>query len=848
MSSLIKPVKGAIYTPNRVGYIGAVSRQESSSDLRYSYSYKGKNKEGEYVDNPASVRRQNPWKYTGLFQFSEIALEDVGCYRFDGTRNDTEENGLTQDWGRSGNYWTGKYGATSLSVFKNSGTIQMQAIQYWINRLCGYAKSMNLNEFYGSTISEAAGYKDFEVTESGVIAAIHLKGQGAVASFLKSNGKKNAVDGNKTSIAKYMSLFAHYDVQTCCKRKIYVKIVDAKKVGIPNKEVEISSEFKGTFNVGKIVVTHKTDKHGKLPVIIRHPEAKIQLKIDGALVETIVQKADQIQGYEILYLGENKYSSKLSEQEKVKATQENNETNNTVSGKPTRSDQQGERTTNDIINEVTFNIKLVESDTGKPLPNTIYHLEYENNIKPHKTDSSGIESDIKAEVSQSIGVYLDDDNGKKQSIYSMAFPVTGDLNGQTKVLKVPVVTLRLIFIDKNKNPVSNYEFKILYRDRQSAIKRANSQGISTIKALAGQKLTVIDGQGRAQTTAIVTYGSKQWTMIIGTNITKEDISDVSDALSQEAPATSKTSKQDEALKTETEQNPIIKLEKSEVKEIEKKTEEGPVLEVSNLAKITIKFVDEKTNKPLSGLSYITQSNLYGKNTSVTGKDGTRGKVHESKVGIDITVLIYENGKEVKKDVITANTDKNDIPYVYKAKKPETAWCNPLDDCVVRTARLPSRKAATYGKVRSGGTKNHQGVDFRAVPGVPIKAVANGKVTVINESYRSIEDFGAYLVLECELNVLPEPQRSYAKKNVKGNKVWFFYAHLSQINTEYRNKDVTTGTVLGKTGASGNARGMTTIASGAHLHFEVRNVSTGSPGKGLVGRFDPLPFFPKVPPA
>ncbi|MGM8888965.1 hypothetical protein ACS8FD_23755, partial [Psychrobacter sp. 1U2] len=93
--------------------------------------------------------------------------------------------------------------------------------------------------------------------------------------------------------------------------------------------------------------------------------------------------------------------------------------------------------TDNLLDEVTFNIKLVEGDTGKPLPNTTYHLEYKNNIKPHKTDSSGIESGIKADVNQSIGVYLDDDEGKKQSIYSMAFPVTGDLNGRTKVLKVP---------------------------------------------------------------------------------------------------------------------------------------------------------------------------------------------------------------------------------------------------------------------------------------------------------------------------------------------------------------------------------------------------------------------------
>jgi len=529
----------------------------------------------------------------------------------------------------------------------------------------------------------------------------------------------------------------------------------------------------------------------------------------------------------------------------VEATQKPNDSNSSTNNdKTSNSEQKDDSTTNIIIDEVIFNIKLVEGDTGKPLANTTYYLEYKNNTKPHKTNDSG----IKADVSQSIGVYLDDDDGKKQSIYSMAFPVTEDLNGQTKVLKVPVVTFSIKFVDNKNQPIPHYEFKTLYRGRQSAIKRASSQGISTIKALAGQKLTLIDGQGRAQTTAIPTYGSKQWTVIIGTDITEENISNASDTLSQEASTTPETSESNDTPKPQIEQNPVIKVEKPKVTEIEKKTETGPTLEVaSDEAKITIKFIDESTNKPLSGLSYITQSTKYGKNTSVTENDGIRGRTHDSLVGVDITVLVYEDGKEVKKDSFFASKDR-DKPYVYKAKKPDTTWCNPLDKCVVRTTLLSSRKAATYGCVRSGGTRNHQGIDFRAIPGVPIKAVTNGKVTVINESYKSKENFGAYLVLECELNALPEPQKSYAKKNVKGNKVWFFYAHLSQINTEYKNKDVTAGTVLGKTGASGNAKSMTTIASGAHLHFEVRHIYTGSPGRGLVGRFDPLPFLPEIPSA
>lgn len=185
--------------------------------------------------------------------------------------------------------------------------------------------------------------------------------------------------------------------------------------------------------------------------------------------------------------------------------------------------------------------------------------------------------------------------------------------------------------------------------------------------------------------------------------------------------------------------------------------------------------------------------------------------------------------------------------MFKSKKPNTVWCDPLEETIVRTARLASRKSATFGKVRNNGTRNHQGIDFCARQGTLIRAVAKGEFTTINTSFRSRVNFGAYIVLECHIDNLPEPQKSYAKTNVSGNKVWFFYAHLSEIKTEYKGKEVAAGTIIGKSGSSGNAIGMTTIAKGGHLHFEVRHVSSGSPGRGLVGRFDPLPFFPRIPP-
>lgn len=316
--------------------------------------------------------------------------------------------------------------------------------------------------------------------------------------------------------------------------------------------------------------------------------------------------------------------------------------------------------------DVTFNIKLVEADTGKPLPNTTYHLEYKNNIKLHKTDDSGIGTGIKAEVSQSISVYLDDDGGKKQSIYSMAFPVTGDLNGQTKVLKVPVVTLQLKFIDKNKKPVPNYQFKTVYRGRTSEIKKANARGIATVKALAGQQLKVIHVAANKFTSNIVTDGATEWTYSTD-KLIENNSSSTGSTSSSQAPSTTPSSQKPIPIKPSTSSH----VDKGNVIRKEVITPKGPTQEVTiDKAKITIKFVDESTNKPLSGLSYWTQSDKYGKNPSVTGSDGTRGRTHDSDVGIRIKVLVNEDGKEIEKDVIIANSDNNGSVYVYKTKKPK----------------------------------------------------------------------------------------------------------------------------------------------------------------------------------
>src|SRR5690606_16365254 len=137
---------------------------------------------------------------------------------------------------------------------------------------------------------------------------------------------------------------------------------------------------------------------------------------------------------------------------------------------------------------------------------------------------------------------------------------------------------------------------------------------------------------------------------------------------------------------------------------------GPTQEVgSDKAKITIKFLDEATNKPLSGLTYWTQSDKYGKNPSTTGSDGTRGRAHDSDVGVSIAVLVNENGKEIKKGTVIANSDKNGSAYIYKSKKSKN-YLFPLP--IKATADYKSGMRS-FGSNRSSGKRKHAGADLYA---------------------------------------------------------------------------------------------------------------------------------------
>lgn len=171
------------------------------------------------------------------------------------------------------------------------------------------------------------------------------------------------------------------------------------------------------------------------------------------------------------------------------------------------------------------------------------------------------------------------------------------------------------------------------------------------------------------------------------------------------------------------------------------------------------------------------------------------------------------------------------------------WHDPIDSCALRTAGLASVKSATFGMVRNHGTRAHQGIDLKADPGTPIYAVANGKVVAINTLPN--HGYGNTITLAVDIKDLPQHQRDFvlAKKS-DAQEVYFFYAHL--MNIFITKKDISVGklfavgTVLGTTGDTGNAIGMSSISKGAHLHFEVRIQKF--PRAHLLDRIDPKPFI------
>lgn len=139
----------------------------------------------ESSDNYGKVNR---YGYMGRYQMGRGALEDAG-FRYEGG-----------GWTPLAN----SYGIYSEDDFLQSPAGQDAAVQAFHKKVCDYIRHYELDQYIGSD------YCGVTVTRSGLLAACHLVGVGGMIDGLKSG--EHSYDGNHTSAAEYMELFAGYDI------------------------------------------------------------------------------------------------------------------------------------------------------------------------------------------------------------------------------------------------------------------------------------------------------------------------------------------------------------------------------------------------------------------------------------------------------------------------------------------------------------------------------------------------------------------------------------------------------------------------------------------------------------
>ena len=143
----------------------------------------------------------NKYGYAGKYQMGEAALIDAGYYNKPSKKYNNDWTGL----------FIGKDGVRSIQDFLNNPKAQENAQLIFKKKQWGYLKALGADKYTGKTI------KGFVVTQSGLLAAAHLKGAGSVIKYLKSDGKIIEKDAFGTSVESYMKKFAGYDVSEITK-------------------------------------------------------------------------------------------------------------------------------------------------------------------------------------------------------------------------------------------------------------------------------------------------------------------------------------------------------------------------------------------------------------------------------------------------------------------------------------------------------------------------------------------------------------------------------------------------------------------------------------------------------
>jgi hypothetical protein len=148
------------------------------------------------MESGGDYQSVNSLNFLGAYQFGEAALTDLGYVRYDGNAYDNDYSGG----------FTGKHGVRSKQDFLTNKPTQDKAAQQWMRLMWKYIGQHKIQHYAGRKVGGKV------LTSSGMLAAAHLLGPGALKEWIKSDGRANLRDPYGTPITLYINKFGGYDV------------------------------------------------------------------------------------------------------------------------------------------------------------------------------------------------------------------------------------------------------------------------------------------------------------------------------------------------------------------------------------------------------------------------------------------------------------------------------------------------------------------------------------------------------------------------------------------------------------------------------------------------------------
>jgi len=138
----------------------------------------------------------NTLNFIGAYQFGEAALIDLGYVRRDRDVYDNDFSGG----------WTGKNGIRSVQGFLENEREQDRAAQRWMRLMWTYIEYNDIDGYAWEMVGQT------QLTTSGMLAASHLLGAGALKEYIESNGRTDPRDPYGMPLSSYIARLGGYDI------------------------------------------------------------------------------------------------------------------------------------------------------------------------------------------------------------------------------------------------------------------------------------------------------------------------------------------------------------------------------------------------------------------------------------------------------------------------------------------------------------------------------------------------------------------------------------------------------------------------------------------------------------